>query len=811
MPSNLKSVIQRLARFPAGSTVFRSLFSKPSYVVISVIVLGVSIAAQMDIMAIVDATLLRPPSGRTPQEFGFIRSSLPKGIVSYPDYLDIRQRNTFFSGTFAYSSWKKIGLSHGDDSGLVACSIVSGSFFPTLGVEPALGRVLTDRDDVNGAEPVALVSESLADRWRLTVGSIVKINTAPYTVVGVLPGDFHGIDRDLKPEIWVACAQGPTLDRHALGMLRDRNLQWVRVAGRLKPGSSAANANAELATIAQQLSKEYPTTNLGMELKLDSFSRFQFSENESSRTMLLISGIVWFLFALAFANFFSLTLLRIFSRRRELAIKLALGATRGDIGAWLLGELGAVLALSLAAGYALSRAFLFVLRLDPTIGKLIETAGVQVDWQPFLTVAVSSLACSFIVWLLAMRAACRVDLQSAIKETSSAPRRHVVVGALYAVQFAIALFLLSMASSFVDALHAVAVRKLPFRSENLLLVDVNLRSIGMSGQRSAAYVDNLLDAVGRVPGVVSAAASSTPLLTPAGWTNLIVDGRDPSLDPDKGLCSKFEVTSDFWKTAGISLLGGRFFTEADIAAKVNVGVINAAAARRFWPGQDPLGRTFKPFPESPLVTVIGVTVDVPESRSSQIRPLFYRPSKRVTEDAMTLHIAVKQDTAGMRENIRRQLLTVWPDKNLPPLRPIQDQIDLASADLVTAVRLVLWVAGFATLVTGCGLYFFSAYTASQYIKDAAIRMALGAGPGDIILAHLARYRLAVLAGLAIGGLLLASAQPVFGQFDIEIGSPKFVLVAIAALPLVAIAIVGLCVPLRKIGSLNVYHTLTLSE
>ncbi|HTB80664.1 MAG TPA: ABC transporter permease [Opitutaceae bacterium] len=792
--------------------ILRSLLAKPSYLFMSVVVLGVSIAAQMGIVAVVDATLIRPPSGRLPNELVFVRSSLPRGIVSFPDFVDIRERTAPFFDAFAYFSRSNVGITVGDDSILATCGVVSGGFFPTLGAQPLRGRLLAERDDSLSADPAAVVSAGLAENWKLSVGSIIRLNTVPFTVIGILPTGFRGVDPSVRPSIWISCSQiGSVSSMQGQRILANRDIQWLRVGGRLRPGASFTDAKAELTVIAQTLQKEHPTENHGMNLALDSFSKFRFIEDESARTMLLISGIIWFLFALAFVNFFSLTLLRIFTRRRELAIKLAMGARRADIGRWLAGEFVLVLALALVFGHALGQALLHALRLDPNIGRLIDTSGVEIDSRTVAVVALGAFGGATATWFLALQQACRVDLVSAIKETTSAPRRQIVVGILYAFQFAIAMFLLCVAASFIDSMRTVAARKLPFRTENLLLADVNLHALGITTDRAPVFVDKLLAAMRQTPGVIAVGASNHPLMTAGGWTNLIVNERDPALESDKCFCRRSDVTSGFWDAAGIPLLRGRTFTDADIATKSPVAVINAALARRFWPGQSALGKSFKAWPTSPLFSVIGVVADVPESRSATIDPLLYLPSESRPEDAMTLHIAVQRDSAGMRQEISRRLLAVWPYKNPPALRPIHDQIVLASADLVTAVRLVLWVAGFATLVTGCGLYFFSAYTASQSLKEAAIRMALGANQTDVMLAHLRKYRLAVFCGFALGTLLLIGVRPIFALFDISVTSPRLVYVLAAAVPLMAIAIMGLCVPLWRISRLNICHALNFSE
>src|SRR5665213_1648859 len=178
----MKRLLQPFLSFPGSRAIARSLFAKPSYVIISAIVLGVSIAALLNMVAIVDATLFRPPTARAPEELAYVRSSLPQGVVSYPDFVDIKERNTCFSSTAAYRSWSNVGLSHNGDLIAASCTVVSGNFFSTLGVTPARGRVFTERDDVKGAEPVAIISSGLAEKREVDVGSLISVDTKPCLV-----------------------------------------------------------------------------------------------------------------------------------------------------------------------------------------------------------------------------------------------------------------------------------------------------------------------------------------------------------------------------------------------------------------------------------------------------------------------------------------------------------------------------------------------------------------------------------------------------------------------------------------------------
>ncbi|MEO5960099.1 MAG: ABC transporter permease [Opitutaceae bacterium] len=571
---------------------FRALLTRPSYLIVSVLVLGVSIAAQLAIFAVVAALVLTPPSARQPEELAFVESSLPGGKVSYPDFRDIQDRMTSFASTFGYFITQRAGLAVNDDLVSARCGVASGTFFPTLGAAAGEGRLLGPSDDRPEAPPAAVISSELSEQRGLAVGAEIKINTAPFTVVGVLPRGYRGIERMAAVEVWIPAAHLAAVSSR--GVLTNRGSQPVTVGGRLKPGVSVEMANAELALVARALQTENARVNYGMTLRAHSFASFRYTLDGSARIMVLLGALVWFLFALAFTNFFALTLLRLLERQRELAVKVALGATRGHLARGLLGELACIALAAFAFGGALGWALLQLMQRDPRLHALMTAAGIRIDLPSLGLVAGLVFAGALVVWLLALRSAGRVDLVTTMKESGSAPRRKAAFAGLFALQFAIALFLGATAVSFVDALRTVGGRNYPFRSENLLLFDVNFRNLGLVSER-VVEAEKFLSRLRAVPGVVAAGAGTSAPLGGVGWTNVIVDGRAPALEPDQGFVNMSVVTDDYFSAAGIRLLRGREIETQEVLGAAKVIVINATAAKRYWPDREALGQTLQPW------------------------------------------------------------------------------------------------------------------------------------------------------------------------------------------------------------------------
>lgn len=786
----------------------RSIRARPSYFLVSVLVLGVSIAAQLAIFAVVEALILAPPSARQPAQLAFVQSSLPGGSVSYPDFRDIQERSTSFSGMFAYYSSNYAALTVNEELVTVRCGVVTGDYFATLGSPVSAGRLIEATDDIENTTPVAVISHELSRRVGLTVGSSIKINTFPFLVVGILQSGYRGIERLNPPDLWIPANQLAAVSPRSL--LKNRGAQPILVGGRLKPLITLNDADSELAVIAQVLQAENPKLNYGMKLRVRSFASLRYSLDGVARIAVLLGGLVGFLFALAFTNFFALTLLRLLERRRELAVKIALGATPARLGRALLGELLGIAISAFAVGSVLGWLLLNFLQRDLRVRSLNTIASVHIDFSALGIVAGAVLVCAFIVWLLVQRSAGRLDVLSAIKESAAAPRRKTAFLALFAIQLAIALFLSATAVAFVDTLQTLAKRDYPFRTKNLLLFDVNFRNLGLANER-VVTAEKFLARLRGVPGVTAVGGASASPLRGTSWTNMIVDGRDPSLEPDKGLANMTVVTGDYFSAAGIRLLSGRATEAREILGNLKSVVINDAAARRYWPDRDPIGQTIKAWEGGATYTIVGVADDVPTDRSEKILPHLYLPWGQTSSVALTFYLSIESDSAAFRQTIATELGGLWPYRNTPTLRSVNDELNAASSDLAFATRVIFLVAGFATLVNGCGLYFFSTYTAVQTIKDSAIRQALGARRIDLFMAHVAHYRTGLLLGIGLGSALLLGARSLSSHLGIDSLPVSLKHVTPAAAILLPICIFGLLVPLCKVLRPNLSALLSRTD
>ena len=782
----------------------RSLCSRPAYLIVCLLVLSGGIAAQLAIVAVVDALVFRPPSAQAPEQV-VLPSSLPNGTISVPDFKDIEQRNTCFSSTFAYGVIGRAGLNVGDDFVTGACATVTGRLFSALNFAPGAGRLLEPADDLENAAPVAVVSHAFAETMKLTLGSIVKVNGTAFTVVGVLPARFRSFEPATKQDVWIPMARvAAVMPKTAL---TNRALQFVIAGGRLKPGMTLARAQAELDNLARQIAQENPVQNHGMSLFARSWAQFRFSRDGSARVMILLGALVGALFALAFTNFFALTLLRLLTRRRELAVKVAIGATSGHLARWLLGEVLAIAATAGGLGWALAHGLLRILATDPKVNDVLENAGVRLDLRTAGVVGAAVLVCAAIVWLIALRHAARVDVLSAIKESATSPRRKTAFAALFAAQLGIAFFLLATALSFAGALRSATARAFPFRTDNMLLFDVSFRHLGVEGPGRIPAAQKFIVALRDVPGVSAVAASSNAPLDGGSWTNVMVNDRDPALEPDKGLANRFVATAGFFDAAGIALQEGRAIEARDIESGVRVAVVNRSMADRYWPGASALGKTFRPWENGTLYTIVGVVADTPTGTTTTIRPGFFLPWAQSSQSVLTYQVAVECDSAEMRRAIADRLRSVWPYRNVPALRSMRDQIDQAAADLTTAVRIVLSVAALAIVVTAIGLYFFSAYAAEQSLKDAAVRQALGARAFDILATHVARYRVAIAAGLGLGVALVFAAGAALRSLGLTLSSVDAADMGVAAGLLTCLALIGITIPARRILRLDLTRLL----
>jgi len=784
----------------------RSSWRRPAYAIVSTLLIGASTAALFVVVAVLDALILRPPTARAPEELVFARRA-SKNVVSRPLYLDLQAKNATFAALFAFDDASQVELRRGPLSLESACQAVSSNFFSTLGVTALEGHTFSDADELPGAEPAVVISRAVQARLSLRVGEQLELNSRSFRVIGVLPASYQSVERRFNPDVWIPLSQ---VTAYRPDWVPDnRGYNWLNLGGRLKPQVTPALAVADLETLEHEIRLRLDPSDVDQpEYSVSAFSPARLALDSRARLTLLLGGAVAALFALTFSNFFALSSLRLLARRREIALRMALGGTRGDIASWLSGELALVLLLGVSLGRLASAALFSALKSVPPVAQFVDAARVALDGRSLGVGVVCVLLAGVWVWLTLVRQLEERELLVVIKETAAAPRRQRRFVALLAVQTALALCLVALSLGFLKTLGNVATRPLAFRTEHVLYADADARKFGWFNDRarSNTFYRTLIERLRRVPGVLDAAAASDLPLGPQHWAMGIAADAATGSPAGKWQGSFSHVSTGYWNTFGLQLRSGRAISDRESEGSSNVAVINHTMALLFWSGDaQAIGRTFQPWGGSPLRPVIGVVDDVPLGADERAQPHFYIPYETNTNPTMILALHVQPNFDMQRLN--EAWHEVWPDPNPPAWHPIREHISASLGNLTAAALLASWVALFGIAVIGCGLYFFSAFSAVQTLRESALRMALGARPLDLVRRQVRRYGRGILAGMLLGGVIAVGARPVLQAFQVDLQPPDLASVIVAAALLGGIALTGICVPLLRLRQIDIIRTL----
>jgi len=785
--------------------------SSRTYVLVSVLVIATATGMFLAASALLDALLLRLPTGRATEDIVAIATSLPDGIISRPDLIDLQEQLKTVDGVCAFDDATNVSLEIGDRTVSVNCAGVSGNFFEALGVLAASGRVFGAENDRSGTEPVAVLSGEIANELRAAPNTLIRIDGHPFRVTGSLPAQFQNVDRRARVDIWIPLQHVTAY--HAPWVVTSRDTEWLHTLARRKTGQSLPAINAELAVVAARLQRDHPDVNHGMGLRATTLRASRLEQQQTARILLVLSATVAAFFALGFLNFFSLTLIRLLARRRQIAVRLALGATQSHLARWLLGELATLLVLGGILGLGASWFFLHSLRSDPLLAQLCVSADVRLNARSVALAALTGICAGAIVWAFAVKAAKRVQLTAVLKESATAPHRRRAFTALFAVQLALTLSLVALSLSFVGTLNAAASAPLPFRTKNMLVASVDTRRLGWisDAEKIARYHQSVVQRLRALPGVIKASASNKAPFARTGWTNVWVDGKDPALSKDQCLADWTFVGSDFFDTMGITLIEGRGFTRAEDVSRPPVAIINRAMAKRYWPGEEALGKTFRSYPSDQVHQVIGVAEDVPLERNAPVRPAFYYLYTSSLNARMTYLIQVPSESRAAIANVHDALSALWPSPDSPDVKTIEQLMTASWSDLTAAVRVVLWVAGLGLLITVVGLYSFSHYVATQSVRDAAIRLALGSTATRLAQDHGQRFRGAFVAGLIMAATLTTFAIWGARRLHLVLVPAGAVELGLAGIAIAVIAAIGLFTPLWQFAKLDLRRLLIGSD
>ncbi len=795
----------------------RTLKKSPGFAALAILTLALGIGVNVAIFSAVDAVLFRPLAVRDPASLVRIWATDEKGQElynhSYPVFTDYRDGASAFAGMAAFDDSEAFHLSTGGKPERVTGALVSGSFFELLGARPERGRLLSASDDAApGASPVAVVSHRLwARRFgsdERIVGSTVHLNGHPYVVVGVARPEFTGVSLDSLPDVWVPIA----MVERALPEFADdkvltgRNLSWLDVVARLKPGVSAATAQAELDTIAKRRAlgqaKDHQDP-MAKVLPAGDFAVGPSSRDEARRLSWLLVGMAGLVLLIACADAAGLLLLRAERRRREIGVRVALGASRRQIARQLFVE--SLLLATLAAGTGLVFAIwggdLLAALVPPEFALPMGAATSVLDLRALAFAAAAAFACAVLSGLVPALRGGRIDVLTSIK--GSGPQagrpRFGLRDALVVGQIALTAVLLVGAGLTAHTLAREAAVDPGFDPAGRLEASLDLARQGYDRARGSALFAELLERVRAIPGVGSAAlARTTPVQSAGMRTSIESDGYTPAPDeiPQADLNI---VTPGFFSALGARLVAGRDFDARDRADGPAVAIVSEAMARKFWPGVDPVGRRIMNLgPPGVGGEVIGVVRDV---RFRSLRrapdPTVYVPLSQFYMPRMTILLDAKTDAAALAGPLAQAVAGL--DSGLPlfHVRTLEEKLGLALGQSRLIALLVGAFGLLALLLSATGLYGVVSYATQARTREFGIRMALGAQKAHVRGLVLRRGSRIAILGLAAGLAAAAAASRLAAQLLFGVSPLDPLSYAAAASILAAAVLAASAVPAER--------------
>ncbi|MGH9769544.1 MAG: ABC transporter permease [Blastocatellia bacterium] len=804
----------------------RMLLKNPGFTLIAVITLALGIGANSVIFSLVNALLLRPLPVEKPEQLAAVYtsdfSSTQYGGSSYPDYVDFRDRNQVFSGMAAYTI-TPFSLNVDGTNERAFGEIVSGNYFSTLGVTPALGRgFLPEEDRTPGERAVAVISHKL---WQnrfggdpAIAGRTVKINGHPFTIVGVAPEKYSGLTRGIGAELWVPAM----MMKQALpgsDFLVARGDRAFFVMGRLKPGVTLDQAQANFRPIAEQLFKEWPQhwTNIRNQSRVISLlPEGQARVIPDFRTpvlifMAMLMTVVGLVLLIACANVANLLLARATARRKEIAIRLSLGAGRGRLIRQLITE--SVLLALLGGGAGLLIASWgtgLLMAFKPPAPVPIEI-DLGADWRVLGFTFGLSLLTGVLFGLAPALAASRPDLVASLKDEAGAGSgRGRLRGALVIAQVALSLMLLICSGLFIRSLRNAGSVDPGFDADNLLAMSMDLQLQGYTEPTGRNFSRQLLDRVRALPGVVSASMSDElPLgITGGARRAITIEGytAQPGESTEVGSAA---VAAGYLETLRIPLLHGRAFTEQDREGAPGVVMVNEAFARRYWPGQEPIGKRIQMgvarsgANDSPYLEVAGVVKDGKYvTLGEEATPFVYLNLAQQYRSSPTLVVRTRGNPVDYLPAVRNEVAAL--DKTLPlyDVKTMRQHLGLALLPARLAGS-VLGVFGLVALIlAAAGIYGVMAYSVAQRTREIGIRMALGASASAVLKLVVRQGMTLTLIGVAIGLTASFALTRLMKTLLFGVSATDPLTFVVITLLLTVVALVAALVPARRAANVD---------
>jgi predicted permease len=784
----------------------RQLIRRPGWTLTVLLTLALGLGANTSIFALVDAMLFRPAPGQRPEQLVWVSTMEGQSghirAMSYPGYADLRNRTTTMSGVLAYGGTSfSVG---GERAERLYGNVASGNYFDVLGISAAIGRTFAaEEDTIPGAHPVAVVSNTL---WRRrfnadpnVVGTSAVINGRPFTIIGVAPAGFVGVELGENAELWVPLAMQREAMPSVPDLLTDKGAGWLRVVGRLRDNATVEQADVEMRTLSKQAQLDAKPEDE----RLARVTPIRGGLDPGNRSELvpvfaLISVVPALVLLVACFNVANVLMARNVGRRKEFAMRRAIGATRARLVSQLLVEAIVLALLASACGFVVSYA---LTALIVQFGEVPAEVASVIRPDAKVLAATSGLAVltTLIFGLAPALTATRFELLPSLKDegltsTPGAGRRRLR-GAFVVAQVAVSLALLITAGLFLKSMSKALEVHPGFESRAAATLSVDPALQGYSPERQQTFVTQVIDAASALPGVTAASVTSS----------LPLSGRMMGTDAlaadtaNRASATFASIAPHYFTAMGIDLIRGRDFSSADVAGAPPVVIINDRLARRLWPETDAIGKLMRPDDRGqPWREVVGIARDGKYAElTEQPRGMFYMPLAQQPASPITL---VARTAVDAGELLRRMSAVAQRlDRDMPLFRVETLEGTIRQVvDKQRAAASLLGVFGAITLLLAAiGMYGVASHAVSLRTREIGIRMSLGARAADV-LRMFARETLALaVIGVVIGLAVSAAASRLLASFLFGLGANDAMTFASAAAVIGLVAVMASYVPARR--------------
>ncbi len=787
----------------------RMLFKQPGFTMIALVSLALGIGANTAIFSLVNAVLLRPLPIEKPEQLLALNNATERrsfATFSYPNYKDLCDRNEVFTGLLAYR-FAPLSLSHDGINERLWGYVVSGNYFETLNVNAVMGRVLSTADDGNvGAHPVTVISyKCWQDRFFGAADILDKtviVNGRSYQIIGVAPKNFIGTEVIAAPDMWFPMAMQPQIEMGS-NNLDDRDAEIFYVQGRLKSGITTTQAQTALNTIALELEREHPKINEGKRITLGTAGMLGgiFREATLGFTGLLLI-VVGLVLLLACTNLANLLLARATERHKEIALRLALGASRFQLvrqllmESLLLGIGGGVLGLMMAS-WLVDLAAAYKPPID--VPLLID---LHIDYRVLMFTCLLSLVTGVLFGLIPALQATKTDLVSALKDEMSTAvyRRSWLKNSLIVLQVALSLVLLVGGGLMLRALARAQTLDLGFNPNNAIEMSFDLRLQGYVGAQGREFQKRLLGRVRALPGVQAAGiASMVPVDLHFSRSSVFIEGQAGARRGDVPRALFTYVSPDYFAAMETRLMRGRDFNEQDNEKSMPVAIVNETFARQFWPGEDAIGKRFSMGDlDEPKMQVIGITQDGKYAGLNEdAKPFVYRPMFQTFIGSSNLIVRTQSEPEKLLAAIRSEAQQLDPTL---PIASAKTLVEHMSVPLLPA-RLAASVLGsfglLALALASIGIYGVMSYGVLKRVREIGIRLALGAQKADVLKMIIGQGMRLVVIGVGIGLVGAFALTQVMKSYLYGVSTTDPLTFVVVVLLLSMVALLACFIPARR--------------